>query len=163
MICAKCSTKRPAKMFAPDAKHRTGVYAWCKPCKKERQKKYSKLRRQESEAGNTSRAPWYGLTDADYNELLALQGGCCAGCGRLPKEDRRLNIDHRHQPGDKKREPWERAPTVRGLLCHLCNRALGIVRDNPETLRRLLTYLETPPADTVVRPKLQRLLSLLDS
>lgn len=30
---------------------------------------------------------------------------------------------------------------VRGMLCRFCNHALGNVKDNPETLRRMLHYL----------------------
>jgi len=33
---------------------------------------------------------------------------------------------------------------VRGLLCSLCNSALGMARDSPELLRRLADYLERP-------------------
>jgi hypothetical protein len=164
MICSKCDQKRPAKQFAPDAKTRTGRSAWCKPCKKELQKAYAKARRAEPEykPGSSSTAAWYGLIEADYEQMLALQGGVCAGCNRPPKDDRRLNIDHKHQPGDKKREPFERADKVRGLLCHVCNRTLGFLRDNIVALRNLAAYLDHPPANDVVRPKYERLMQQLD-
>lgn len=165
MVCSKCNEKKPAKQFAPDAKARSGKSAWCKPCKKSYQRAYAKARRAETEyvPGGASTSSWYGLIDADYEQMLALQGGGCAGCGRPPKDDRRLNIDHRHQAGDKKREPFERAEMVRGLLCHLCNRTLGILRDNVAALRALAAYLEDPPANKVVLPKYQRLMEKLDS
>jgi hypothetical protein len=50
--------------------------------------------------------------EADYEALLAAQGGVCALCGKPPKT-RRLSVDHDHKTG-----------TVRGLLCFRCNRAL---------------------------------------
>ena len=53
-----------------------------------------------------------GLSIEDYDRLLAAQGGVCAICGAAPKT-RRLDTDHDHKTG-----------TVRGLLCHRCNRAL---------------------------------------
>ncbi len=40
-------------------------------------------------------------------------------------------IDHDHATG-----------RVRGALCHLCNVALGAVRDNPETLMAMISYLK---------------------
>lgn len=63
--------------------------------------------------------------------MLLDQNGCCAAC----KTDQPGNrygwvIDHCHATGK-----------VRGLLCHGCNLALGNVKDNPETLRCLITYL----------------------
>lgn len=48
-----------------------------------------------------------------YEELLAAQGGHCALCPRKPSAKRRLDMDHHH--GKMK---------LRGLLCHICNRAL---------------------------------------
>lgn len=102
-----------------------------------------------------ARASWYGLTEADYHDMLELQGGGCAGCGRLPKEERRFSIDHKHQAGDKKREPWERAIMTRGVLCWPCNKLLGVVRDNSNTLKKLSAYLENPPSNTVVKPRLE--------
>lgn len=47
-----------------------------------------------------------------YERLVAVHGEVCAICGAPPKT-RRLHIDHDHKTG-----------TVRGLLCHRCNRAL---------------------------------------
>jgi hypothetical protein len=58
------------------------------------------------------RAAQLGVTDAEYERLLAAQGGTCALCPNLPKT-RRLHVDHDHA-----------TMRVRGLLCHRCNRAL---------------------------------------
>ena len=58
------------------------------------------------------RAAQLGVTPADYDRLLAAQGGHCALCPNTPKS-RRLHVDHDHRTG-----------AVRGLLCYRCNRAL---------------------------------------
>lgn len=69
------------------------------------------------------------LTDDEYNGLLADQDGRCALCPSTPKT-RRLHVDHDHA-----------TMTVRGLLCHRCNRALPAwIR--PDWLRRAADYLE---------------------
>lgn len=69
-----------------------------------------------------------GVTIAQYETMLARQGGGCAICGNPPKT-RRLDVDHDHTTG-----------TVRGLLCHRCNRALaGWV--TPHWLREAYMYL----------------------
>jgi hypothetical protein len=58
------------------------------------------------------RAKQLGVSDADYEALLAAQGGGCAICDHPPRT-RRLHVDHDHKTGE-----------IRGLLCHRCNRAL---------------------------------------
>lgn len=169
LICSACKKKKPLTQFGPDAKTSTGKSSWCKQCKREYQREYAKQRREDPrwrEAHNkqarSSRVNWYGINEQDYEEIQALQGDGCAGCGyKPPPEKRRLDIDHRHQKQDKKREPWERAPMVRGLLCHRCNRVLGILKDNPETLRKLAAYLESPPAHKILLPKFQRMAEYL--
>ena len=72
----------------------------------------------------------FGLSEADYERLLAAQGGGCAICGRLPNS-RNLHIDHDHETGQ-----------VRGALCFACNVAIGHLRDDPMIAVKLLDYLE---------------------
>lgn len=68
----------------------------------------------------------YGITEQDWLQLLDKQGGHCACC----PETEGLCVDHCHTTGK-----------VRGLLCHHCNRALGLFRDNPEYITNALNYL----------------------
>ena len=72
----------------------------------------------------------FGITLEDYDRLLAAQGGGCAICGRTPREDIALHVDHDHVTGK-----------VRGILCFKHNNALGDFDDDPELLRRALAYL----------------------
>lgn len=76
----------------------------------------------------------YGLTQTEYDELLAEQGGGCAICGRQrePRRGGSLAVDHDHKDG-----------AVRGILCSWCNRGLGMFSDDPEMLRTAATYLES--------------------
>jgi Recombination endonuclease VII len=76
----------------------------------------------------------YRLTEDKYERILAYQHGRCAGCGRPPGPIR-LAVDHCHKTG-----------RIRGLLCWLCNRAIGIIRDNATTAANLGGYLASPPA-----------------
>jgi len=175
LLCPHCDEKKPKKDFPPKTyvSPSTGYASnWCKPCRAAYQRAYLAARKLEptsstqvetaKKKARASRVGWYGLTLEDYEQLLALQGGVCAGCGRPPNPGRSLDIDHKHQPGDKKLLPFERASRVRGLLCHLCNRVLGILRDNPETFQNLADYLTKPPALVIIRPKLEELLKNID-
>lgn len=60
-----------------------------------------------------SRFKLYGITQSEYELMLAQQGGVCALCGSPPKRYR-LAVDHDHETGK-----------IRGLLCTPCNRWLG--------------------------------------
>ena len=71
----------------------------------------------------------YGITQAEYDTMLAAQGGACAICGSIEPK-RILAVDHHHGTG-----------AVRGLLCDSCNNGLGRFRDNPEVLARAIAYL----------------------
>ncbi len=64
-----------------------------------------------------------------------MQDGRCAGCLRNLDGGKHTHTDHCHKRGD-----------FRGLLCSSCNLALGALRDDPETLRRLALYLEVASA-----------------
>jgi hypothetical protein len=70
----------------------------------------------------------YGITPEKYEEILIRQDGKCAIC--LKRPDYNLHVDHDHQTN-----------TIRGLLCNECNRAIGLLGDNTETLKRAIGYL----------------------
>ena len=81
----------------------------------------------------------YGITDQQYHAILVLQSGVCAICHqpeiRLNKADGTilpLAVDHNHDTGE-----------IRGLLCHSCNLALGIFKDDPKRLLAASQYLLT--------------------
>lgn len=80
----------------------------------------------------------YNLTFAAYTKLLAAQGGACAiCCGN--NDGRAFNVDHDHSccPGDV-----SCGKCVRGLLCGLCNRGIGMLGDDATRLRAAADYLE---------------------
>jgi hypothetical protein len=74
----------------------------------------------------------YGIGLEEYNAVLTVQNHKCAGCGieatKAPRN--KLYVDHCHKTNK-----------IRGLLCQHCNTALGMVKDNPETLLSLISYL----------------------
>jgi len=82
----------------------------------------------------------YGLTSEAYDKLLEAQGGVCAICGEAetlsqsykgnPYGLKRLAVDHNHHNGK-----------VRGLLCSRCNLVLGRVEENPDVLRKMISYI----------------------
>ena len=87
----------------------------------------------------------YGLSLDSANFMLGSQKGLCKICDKKlnyfyePKTNTRIktskkdkpHIDHCHSTG-----------SVRGILCSNCNTALGLLYDNPDTLRSAIKYLE---------------------
>lgn len=87
----------------------------------------------------------YGMTRADYESLLARQGGVCAICkssdprsgggvGKQAGTSRKwgtFHVDHDHVSGK-----------VRGLLCLNCNAGIGQLGDSLERVRAAAAYLE---------------------
>jgi hypothetical protein len=90
----------------------------------------------------------YGMTLADFDRILASQGGGCAVCNAAssaittgPRGAKTgLHVDHDHAccPGE-----YTCGECIRGILCQSCNNVLGRVKDNPATLRALAAYLES--------------------
>lgn len=73
----------------------------------------------------------YGITTVEYDEMLEAQNGVCAICGQEEQvKTRGLSVDHCHETGE-----------VRGLLCSFCNMALGLFKDNPQSLINAVKYL----------------------
>lgn len=62
----------------------------------------------------------YGLTSAEWLQILESQGGVCAVCKKLPPSGR-MCTDHDHVKNWKKLPPEQRKLYVRGLLCWTCN------------------------------------------
>ena len=73
----------------------------------------------------------YGITEEQYNTMLDNQDHSCIIC-KKHKDDcgkKGLNIDHCHDTGK-----------VRGLLCGPCNTALGLLKEDADTIERLREY-----------------------
>ncbi|MCS5736715.1 endonuclease VII domain-containing protein [Herbiconiux daphne] len=79
----------------------------------------------------------YGITIDEYEEMSERQNHVCAICKCSETAitrwgtPRSLAVDHCHQSGK-----------VRGLLCHNCNIVIGQSKDNIETLKNAITYLQ---------------------
>ncbi len=85
----------------------------------------------------------FHVTLEEVNSVLKFQDYRCAGCKRPATEFRNgLAVDHDHKTGK-----------VRGLLCWLCNKALGKFADAEDTvpkMKSLIEYLEHPPFTVVL-------------
>lgn len=73
----------------------------------------------------------YGIGLVEFDEMLTMQGGGCAICGSTVNPDANsLAVDHCHTTG-----------RVRGILCGRCNKALGLLNDDPLLFEKAVIYL----------------------
>ena len=138
------SRQRQAR-YAADAVHREAVKAQARAYGKKNPESKRKARlRQE-----------FDLSLAQYESMLAAQGGGCAICGRPPRDDISLHVDHDHDSG-----------AIRGITCFRCNNALGDLNDDPKLLARAAQYLqrhvaandpEVQEAEALIRHRLKAL------
>jgi hypothetical protein len=132
--CNKCEVTKPIDDFYKsnrkgDKRPDERSYE-CKECTKARVK--------ENHCPETYRRQHllrtYDITPEKYDAMLAEQDGHCATCPATdPGNSRRsvyFCVDHSHTTGE-----------VRGLLCHNCNTALGLLKDDPERLANLIKYV----------------------
>ncbi len=90
----------------------------------------------------------YGVTLADFDEMLVAQSGVCAICHQPETQViggilSHLCVDHNHETGQ-----------VRGLLCHRCNKTVGWIETLEETaLGNLRRYLDQGNSDQAVVPE----------
>lgn len=61
----------------------------------------------------------YGITLEEYDRMLEGQDSRCAICRREPGPHRQFSVDHDHSTG-----------RIRGILCHVCNTAIGLLGDS---------------------------------
>lgn len=122
-LCRKCQTWRPVEKFSADKSTACGLNYECRDCI------------------NSNRVPQpgrhfkqrYGITLEEYTAMLNAQGGLCAICNNPPSGGRNPNVlvvDHCHATGE-----------VRALLCSPCNTMLGAAKDDIETLKQAISYL----------------------
>ena len=75
----------------------------------------------------------YGINYEEFQNLLSKQKGRCAlcGCSGSGKNKDKFVVDHCHETG-----------IVRGLLCWPCNIGLGMFKDKPELIAKVVKYLD---------------------
>ena len=87
--------------------------------------------RRESEARKWARRMrLYGITQEQFHEILRDQGAACPICTDALADLSKIHVDHCHDTG-----------RVRGLLCGRCNQAIGLLREDAESMRRAIAYV----------------------
>lgn len=128
--CRVCAIDKPVAEYRWDRDK--GRYRYdCNSCRRAQSREYNVQARDKRRDRNL-RAK-YGITAAEFDELLASQGGVCAICGTDPMTrttKKAAAVDHDHATG-----------AVRGVLCGQCNSAIGLLQEDPRILQAAIDYL----------------------
>lgn len=119
--CSKCKETKPLTCFWKNKARKDGYQHYCTDC-------YNKIRK----PSYLKRV--YGISVEEWNTLFLKQGEKCAICSTTTD----LCVDHNHI-----------TEKVRGLLCHKCNTALGLLQDNTQYLSNAIAYLNEPLSKTI--------------
>lgn len=99
--------------------------------------------------GRRSRLKKYGLTEIEFAELLEAQDHECPICERIMNPP---VVDHDHETGE-----------VRGLLCKMCNTAIGLLREDTWALENAIEYLTRSSSGATSTPSSEPSRTLFDA
>ena len=129
--CRQCTIKKTTKRNKEDPKYREYQQQY-REKNTLTQKEYHKLWYQENneKVYEYNLKKKYGIIYAEYEKMLTEQKGLCAICGKAEAENKRLAVDHCHRTGK-----------IRSLLCGKCNKAIGLLDDDPELMKQAIEYM----------------------
>lgn len=137
--CTKCLKTQPLSNFSKRSGGKTKqLYkSHCKSCYYKQHKEWTQ-KNPETVRNYRAKDKWtlqkrcnrHNISVEEFWAIYENQDGSCPICDKaIQPED--SAIDHNHKTGE-----------VRGLLHKSCNRALGMLGDNPENLIRAASYLK---------------------
>jgi hypothetical protein len=146
VTCPNCGIKRLARSDVVKKSLKERDEFWCLPCrnrtrvhaprkyvgtKEERIRQAAKAWRENNpdKVLDKRYQERYGITYSEYKTRSVIQAFKCKICG---VGEKKLVVDHNHKTLE-----------VRGLLCHSCNCALGLLKDNVEVMKKAIQYLES--------------------
>lgn len=137
-ICRKCLIEKDINLFYNSKKNKDGKFSSCKICDKI---KYNNWRKNNPEIrSKTRKREWlkkrYEMRIDEYDRMVKIQNNRCYICEHSPKktdDPRTLNlqVDHCHKTNK-----------IRKLLCHQCNRALGLLKEDPNIFLKCISYIQ---------------------
>lgn len=130
--CSYCDTEKILSEFNRRS-NGAGYKSKCRICENITRQTYTVRYNRSTEkakksAKNSILKQKYRITIEDFERLQSKQYDACRICAR---KDLQLVVDHDHKTG-----------IIRGLLCHNCNRGLGVFFENPALLRQAANHLE---------------------
>lgn len=135
--CRGCFRKLPRDAYAPYGTRRRAI---CLECEQQAKPRKPRAPEPPEQIHDRHLRRTYGITLAQYEWMLAGQGGVCAICGKPERARvginglptlRRMHVDHDHE-----------TTLIRGILCHTCNVGIGSLMHDPVILQAAIHYLK---------------------
>lgn len=135
--CKTCGETKEFSLFTKSRLAKDGHKNSCKSCVAFKKREAYRLKK---EAGlydplankDQMLKKIYGIDIDVYMSMLKKQNHCCAVCGTHETVlSRKLAVDHNHTTGK-----------IRGLLCHHCNTAIGLLKEDTSIFKDAVSYLE---------------------
>lgn len=124
--CNTCSITKPFSDFRKNPQTKTHHDYKCKLCSSI---DYNNNPKKKELARQRHLKHKYTIDIKIYDKLYESQNGECAICHT--KSNITMAVDHCHINGD-----------IRGLLCHHCNTAIGLFRENIDIMENAKKYLQ---------------------
>lgn len=142
--CPNCGDTNPVDGWRKP--HKPTSRPWCNACRRsiERAEYNGSYRRyyaaNRQKVSEKKRLKHYGISPEEYNVMVESNNGICPLCQRPPSGSGTSlwAIDHDHGCCSGTATCGK---CVRGLICHNCNKTLGLVGDSVETLLAMVEYL----------------------
>lgn len=127
--CSKCQQHLAFSEFYKNRSNKSGYQDYCKKCLRLARVRSYQNSSAATLAGNRKRKikRVYGITQEEY-DLLLLEAQT-SGCGICGSKDK-PHLDHNHSTGQ-----------IREFLCSNCNLALGLLKEDPERMERMIAYV----------------------
>lgn len=135
--CNACKEVKDISLFGVNRTTRDGLMYQCKECNTKRVREYNESR----VTTPVRQAQWekHGMSLVEYEALAEEQGRMCPICVTSFEDVKTsLCIDHDHSCCGG---IYSCGKCVRGILCGECNRSLGLLRDDVDSLERAVVYL----------------------
>lgn len=133
-ICRVCKEEKSFTEYYKKQFGKYGVDSICKNCSKKKTYAYRQDQMSSKSkyiiARKSALKSKYNMTLEEYEILFNNQDGLCAICQKREKQNKLLAVDHCHKTGK-----------IRGLLCSVCNTAIGKLNDDPKLLDKAARYL----------------------
>jgi hypothetical protein len=146
MLCIGCQVDKEEtiEFYHRCSANANGLHVRCKDCRAEQQREYrtknrnsvknkAKLYKRQPEVVKRDSAFRYNITLSELEKMDTGQCHICEASLEWGHTDRKQKpmIDHCHDTNK-----------VRGILCHRCNCALGLLDDDTDRLKIAIEYLD---------------------
>jgi len=125
--CSMCEIMQPLDNYSLYPDGIAGRQSRCRTCQQ-----------------TTRRSQTYKLSPKDFAKILESQGNVCAICKQKPMGQtgpgKGWQVDHDHSCCPAKGKTCGKC--IRGILCSPCNNGLGQFKDNEESLKNALSYIQ---------------------